>query len=287
MVSRVLALRVLPVVAGLALAAFALAQIARAPSALAGSERLPDLDQELPSDLVITPTHATDGKRVYVLGFRSAVRNIGDGPLIFEASRPGSETATMTADQIIERDGAPKEVVPGVGKVRYVVSPDHRHWHLLGFDHYELRRAGRRSAVVRDRKTGFCLGDRYAVPRRLPSAAPKPVYTSRCGLEEPELLAIQEGISVGYGDDYTANLEGQYLPLTGLRAGRYVLVHTVNAKRGLRELDYSNDSASLLIELRWHGHSPLVRVLRTCADTARCDARPKRRPRPRSRPAIG
>jgi glucose/arabinose dehydrogenase len=283
MVRRVLALRVLPVVAVLALVAVALTQIARAPSALAGSERLPDLDQELPSDLVITATHATDGKRVYVLGFRSAVRNIGEGPLIFEADRSGPETGTMTADQVIERDGAPREVVPGVGKVRYVVSPDHRHWHLLGFDHYELRRAGHRSAVVRDRKTGFCLGDRYAVPgQRLPSAPPEPVYTSRCGLEEPELLAIQEGISVGYGDDYAANLEGQYLPLTGLPAGRYVLVHTVNANRGLRELDYSNDSASLLLELRWHGRAPLVRVLKTCADTARCDARPSRRPRVRT-----
>ena len=77
-----------------------------------------------------------------------------------------------------------------------------------------------------------------------PSAAPEPRYTSRCGLGEPELLAIQEGISVGYGDDYTANLEGQYLRLTGLRAGRYVLVHTVNAKHRLRELDYSNNSSS-------------------------------------------
>ena len=59
--------------------------------------------------------------------------------------------------------------MPGVGKVRYVVSPDHRHWHLLGFDHYALRRPGSRAPVVRDRKTGFCLGDRYAVPGlRLP-----------------------------------------------------------------------------------------------------------------------
>src|SRR3954471_7529214 len=178
MVSRVLTLRVLPVVAGLALVAVALTQTVQAPSALAGSERLPDLDQEVPSGLVITTKHS-DGRRIYVLGFRSAVRNIGDGPLTFEADRAGPETDTMTADQVIERDGGPKEVVPGVGKVRYVVSPDHRHWHLLGFDHYKLRRAGHGSAVVRDRKTGFCLGDRYAVPgRRLPSAAPEPVYTS-------------------------------------------------------------------------------------------------------------
>ena len=282
MVRRVIAFRVVPVVIALALSAVLLAQVARAPSALAGSERLPDLDQALPTDLVITATHER-GRRVYLLGFQSAVANVGDGPLTFEAHRPGPDTGTMKADQVIERDGAPKEVVSDVGKVRYVVSPDHRHWHLLGFDHYALRRAGSRSPAVRDRKTGFCLGDRYRVAgRRLPSAAPEPVYTSRCGLEEPELLAIQEGISVGYGDDYTANLEGQYLPLTGLRAGRYVLVHTVNANHGLRELDYSNNSASLLVELRWRGHAPQVRVLRECKDTPRCDARPTRAPRVRT-----
>ena len=275
MVLRVVALRVLPVVIALGVAAALLVPMTGTPSALAGSERLPDLDQVTPSDLTIIHSRTAG----YLLGFSSSVENVGDGPLIFDAHRPGSETATMVADQVIEREGAPKEVVTSAGKVRYVVSPDHRHWHLLGFDRYMLRRAGSSSAAVRDRKTGFCLGDRYAIGgRRLPAAPASPVYTSRCGLDQPGLLGIQEGISVGYGDNYQANLEGQYLPLKALRAGRYVLVHTVNARRGLRELDYSNNSASLLLELRRRGGAPQLRVLRVCPDTARCDARPAGRP---------
>jgi hypothetical protein len=183
----------------------------------------------------------------------------------------------MEADQLVERDGAPQEVLPGAGQLRYVVSPDHRHWHLLSFDRYELRRSGRSVAAVRDRKTGFCLGDRYpATQRRLPGAPASPLYTGRCGLEEPGLLGIQEGISVGYGDVYQANLEGQYLPLTGLRAGRYLLVHRVNAEHGLRELDYTNNAASLLLALRWRRGAPMVRVLKACPDTARCSLRPAR-----------
>jgi glucose/arabinose dehydrogenase len=279
MLTRVLVLRVLPVVVALVLSAVTLQLAARAPLAAADSERLPDLDQRTPSDLVITRARTSTGP-VYVLGFRSAVSNVGDGPLILDASRPGPDTKTMAANQLVDRDGAPKQVIPGVGRLRYVVSPDHRHWHLLGFDHYELRRAGRRTAAVRDRKTGFCLGDRYAVRGpTLPAAPPEPVYTSRCGLDEPELLGIQEGISVGYGDDYAANLEGQYLTLTGLAAGRYVLVHQVNADRGLHELDYSNNAASLLLKLRWRHGQPMVRVLRSCPDSGRCDARPASRPR--------
>jgi hypothetical protein len=177
----------------------------------------------------------------------------------------------MTADQLIDHDAAPHELVSGVGRLRYVVSPDHRHWHLLGFDRYQLRRASAREAAVRDRKSGFCLGDRYRVTdRRLPAAPAEPRYTSRCGLAAPGLLGIQEGISVGYGDDYPANLEGQYLRLSGLRAGRYVLVHRVNGARRLRELDHGNNAASLLLQLRWRADEPMVRILKRCPDTSRC-----------------
>ena len=271
--TRVLVFRVLPVMLALALAATGLAVIARAPVAAAGSERLPDLDQQTPTGFVITREWAGT-RSVYVLGFRSAVNNVGDGPLIMDAHRPGLETGTMVADQVIERRGAPKQVIPGAGKLRYVVSPDHRHWHLLGFDRYALRRAGQRSATVKDRKTGFCLGDRYAIPgSTLPAAPPSPVYTGGCGLDEPELLGIQEGISVGYGDDYEATLEGQYLRLTGRRPGRYVLVHRVNADRVLRELNYANNAASVLLELRWRSGRPGISVLRSCPRSDRCDRR--------------
>jgi glucose/arabinose dehydrogenase len=279
MLTTVLRRRTLPVVLALAIAAVALVVVVHPSPASGGQDRLPDLVQELPSDLVVT--HAGGD---YLLGFQSAVSNLGDGPLIINGHRPGEQTGTMEADQVIEIAGAPAQVVAGTGELRYVVSPDHRHWHLLGFDRYELRRAGQTTAAVRDQKTGFCLGDRYATAQRPTAAAAAPAYTSRCGLGEPQLLGVQEGISVGYGDNYTANLEGQYLKLTGLPAGRYVLVHQVNVERRLHELDYDNDAASLLLELRWQDRQPMVRILRECPGTARCDRRP---PAPARVKALG
>jgi hypothetical protein len=228
-------------------------------------QRLPDLDQEVPSELTVA---RVDGR--YVLGFRSAVRNIGAGPLIIDGHRPGADTAAMRADQVIVRDGAPREVVRDVGRLRYVVSPDHRHWHLLRFQRYELRRPGGSVALARDRKTGFCLGDRYTVRGvRLPARAARPLYRSRCGLGRTRLLGIREGISVGYGDDYAPTLEGQYLPLTGLPDGDYVLVHRVAAQR-IRETRHDNDAASVLLRLRRRVGVPYVRVLARCPDTASC-----------------
>ena len=81
---------------------------------------------------------------------------------------------------------------------------------------------------------------------------------------------MREGISVGYGDDYAANLEGQYLRLSGLLAGRYLLVHRVNGDRRLLESSYANNAASLLLRLRWRRGAPRMRILAVCPDAARC-----------------
>jgi hypothetical protein len=261
-------LRVLPALA--AIGVMIPAAIAAGGDAPAGDPLLPDLDQEMSTSLEITQA----GKQ-WRLGFRSAVRNIGDGPLIIDGRRPDPSRRTMAASQIIVNSEGPRTEVSNAGNLRYVRSPDHQHWHLLRFDRYELRRPGSSETLVRDRKTGFCLGDRYevtATAEQLPAKVAEAVYTSRCGLEQPGLLGIREGISVGWGDDYSANLEGQYLPLARLRDGRYLLVHRVNGDRRIRESSYENNASSSLLRLRWRQGVPRVRVLRVCPTSERCPA---------------
>jgi hypothetical protein len=251
-------------------------------------EQLPDLEQELPSELDVRLDRSSS-QPSYRLGFRSAVRNVGAGPLIIQGTRADRTVSRMMVDQIIERGDLPPTVVADVGWMQYAVSPDHSHWHYLHFDRYTLQRAELRAVaggavIVADRKTGFSLGDRYRVPGlSLPHVPAAPVYTERCGLSQPELLEMSEGISVGYGDDYDAFLEGQDLPLDGLDAGRYVLVHRVNSDRGLRELSYANNAASLLIDLQWTGGQPQVRVIASCPGADHCGGEVRSAPR---RPGI-
>jgi hypothetical protein len=238
-------------------------------------ERLPDLDQEVPADLEVKVV-ATAAGTSYRLGFSSAVRNIGAGPLVVSGSRPDTSTPFMRVDQLIDRGGGPPARVRNVGLMKYTISPDHRHWHYLQFDRYqlqsyELRPAQGTGKIVKDQKTGFCLGDRYrATKKTYPAAAPRPVFTSRCGLGNPSLLRMREGISVGWGDDYHAFLEGQDLPLDGLRNGRYLLVHRANADRQLRELSYANNAASVLLDLHWAGGKPYLQVIAACPDSDHC-----------------
>jgi hypothetical protein len=131
-----------------------------------------------------------------------------------------------------------------VGRLRYVRSSDHEHWHLLGFERYELWRGGR--LLVRDRKTGFCLYDRLSVvgTERTP-----PRYLRECGRRQPRARSVREGISEGHADAYDPWLEGQSLDVRGLPAGVYTLVQRVNADRLLRESRYDNDVSRVRIRL--------------------------------------
>ena len=234
-------------------------------------ELLPDLDQAAPGDLSGRTLGSAAGPR-FLLGFDSAAGNVGKGPLIIVGSRGSQEQLEMNVVQQIRSGDGSTRVRPVRARLRYVRSADHEHWHMLDFMRYELRDdVGK---IVRpDEKTGFCLGDRYEVGVRLSRAKPTPTYTQECGKGRRDLLRLREGISVGYGDDYDAHLEGQNFDITGLPAGRYLLVHRVNRGRRLLESDYSNNASSMAFELTWprgEKAAPSLQVIRRCPDKATC-----------------
>ena len=260
-----------------AVAALALAL----PAAALAEDRLPDLDQVSPSGLEVQRVGSVS-RPAWHLGFDSAVNNVGDGPLVVDASRSSTGERNMRADQLVQRTDGTLRRRPSVGFLRFVVSPDHNHWHYLAFDRFELRRVSDYRLVAPDRKTGFCLGDRYASGAGGGDPG-EPEFVGRCGLGQRSILTMQEGISPGFGDNYNANLEGQYVDITGVPAGRYYLVHRVNADKKLLESKYSNDAASVLLSVSWPDGSrsaPRVKFIQQCGDADRC-------PRSRSGDEVG
>ena len=233
----------------------------------AAEELLPDLDQAVPSALSVIQVGDS-----YRLTFASAVDNVGRGPLLIEGTRPDEQARTMTVRQLVRRDDGSTRTLLTAARLRYVRSETHAHWHLLGFEGYELRRAADATLVGPDRKTGFCLGDRYDTNARvrIENEPRRAVWTGECGRGGPGLLAVSEGISPGYGDDYVPRLEGQYVDVTSVPEGRYVLVHLANPSRTVEESDQSNNAASVLLELRRTGQVPTIRVLARCPDGPRC-----------------
>jgi Lysyl oxidase len=190
--------------------------LALALAALALAAPLPDLDQATPFGISVVQHF---GRSLLVLG--SAIDNVGRGPLVVEGRRLRDEMRTW---QLVGLRRIPLTV-----RLRYVHSETHRHWHLPGFEQYELRRLDG-TPVRRDRKTGFCLRDAYETR---PLGRP-PVWTSECARGRPHATAVRQGISPGFGDDYLPLKEGQSIDITGLR-GRFVLVHRTNPDRVLRE----------------------------------------------------
>jgi hypothetical protein len=250
--------------AGLGLVAAGLALLRAEPP----DELLPDLDQAVPSALSVVRAG-----RAYRLTFLSAVENDGPGPLLVEGRRDSTASPAMTVRQLIRRtDGATREL-PVRATMNYVEAETHSHWHILGFESYELRSEDGAELVGPDEKTGFCLGDRYDADkdRQVENEPEQALLTEECGRGEPDLLLVAEGISPGYGDDYVPRLEGQYVDVTNVPAGRYLLVHRVNPDRTLRERDYGNNAASVLLELRRPNRGPpRVEILRRCPDDERC-----------------
>jgi hypothetical protein len=249
------------------------------PSVGAQGKLLPDLDVGAPKRVMTAVVGSGQSRRV-LLGFASFSQNIGAGPLIVQGYRENLGQPTLAAEQVIQLANGKTVTVPDVGHFEYVTDPTHDHFHLLPFMRYELRRASTFSLVVTDHKTGFCLGDRYNVDpdTTQPGEPGGRVYNTNCGPGTPDLLSLVEGISVGWGDNYEAWRDGQYVELTGLDAGRYVLVHRVNPSRRLEESNYRNNAASLLIRLTWpdgKGGEPVIRVLNRCPQTARCPAKSK------------
>jgi hypothetical protein len=209
---------------------------------------LPDLDQASPQAISVVRRH---GRQLLVFG--SAVDNVGPGELVVVGRRVGDVMRTW---QVVGGRRDPLRV-----RLRYVHSETHEHWHFPGFERYELRRPDG-TLVGRDRKTGFCLRDAYET-RALNR---KPVWTSECRRGRPDARTIREGISVGFGDDYVPQKEGQSIDVTGIPPARYVLVHRANPDRVLRERSYANNASSALIAL----NGLRVTLLRRCPDSARC-----------------
>ena len=186
MLSVVLTRRVLPTVIAMVVSAAALVIAGRAISAPTGAQKLPDLVQVTPTDLVITRS-GSGAAASYVLGFRSAVRNVGDGPLIIEGHRPGEETGTMDAAQVIVRDGARPRAWTRAGSCATWSRP------ITSTGTASASTATSCAGPVTARAAGQGPQERASASatatrddaERPPARGTEPVYTSRCGLDRP------------------------------------------------------------------------------------------------------
>jgi Lysyl oxidase len=286
-------------------AALLLPDLREAPIGCAGGDggnpvRCQDWDVCMVSDAGNPNGHCVDSGSIAAVRFRftTAVDNVGAGPLLVLGERaPGQSTMSVRQGFQEGVNGPVPNTYaaaqrPTAMTMYYEPAKMHEHWHLLGFEHFLLTTLNG-NVIVTDRKNGFCLGDRYrtADAGTLPNNvddngdAPQDKLTSflegtNCDHRQPQATNVTEGISVGRGDDYTYDVDFQWLDITSAPSGVYDVVNTVNADHTILESNYDNDSSSIAISIQWpNGASaapsvittaPTVKLLRSCPGSAMC-----------------
>ncbi|MFO7564548.1 MAG: lysyl oxidase family protein [Enhygromyxa sp.] len=122
----------------------------------------------------------------------------------------------------------------------YTYSPCHEHYHFDNYARYTLLDGGEELAA--GHKQAFCLVDDQ--PWSWPDADEEPYYT-----------CYNQGLSLGWSDNYAASLDCQWIDVTDVAPGEYTLRMEINlppeglAHSTLVERRYDNNVLEIPVEL--------------------------------------
>jgi len=124
-----------------------------------------------------------------------------------------------------------------VGNPLFIYSPCHKHYHLEGYAVYDLL-ALDGTPLANGHKQAFCLEDFEAMPGTTTPAK----YT-----------CSDQGISVGWSDVYGSYLDCQWIDITGVKPGDYLLRVTINGgatgTHVFEESDYGDNVATVPVTI--------------------------------------
>ena len=170
------------------------------------------------------------------LRFETHAANTGAGALELHYRADQLATTRGVVQRIYASDGTYRDTAAG----SYVLDPTHGHFHYTDFAVASLWRSdakGRRlgAAPVRTgRKAGFCLEDVYAYRQSGPATytAPRACYPTTVTAGE---VSQVNGISPGWVDVYDMSIPHQYIEISDVPDGYYLLQISIDSERRLRE----------------------------------------------------
>jgi hypothetical protein len=122
----------------------------------------------------------------------------------------------------------------------FVFAPCHGHYHIKDFSIYELMSLDR-STVVANEKAGFCLEDSFKYD----------------GGKSNGYNCAYQGITSGWGDWYYKQLTGQWIDITGIPEGDYIVRVTINLKN---QFDEGSNRYTNAVETMIHIPDPRKKV---------------------------
>jgi hypothetical protein len=213
-----------------------LAALAATSGAFAGTvaadDRLPNMRADRPTEVHIVNVN---GHRL--LKFTAVMVNVGAGPMEV-LGRRSSSIDPWTVSQVIGDDaGGSRRVVTGAHLV--YAGDGHDHWHVRKMMAYHLFSD---DATRGDSKVGFCFFDTNLRYPNLPRSPSVRYYReSWCGTRTA--TTSRTGISVGWADKYSWKIALQWIDITGLPGGEYVVRAIVDPYDWFLETDDADNCA--------------------------------------------
>lgn len=209
---------------------------------------LPDLVGDAPArpylERYTVDHHGIGQVNRLLLRFDGYVRNDGDGPLDLQGNPSGGTMAQYVQPA---GGGALQAWSYGPGEARpqftYATDDGHDHWHLRAAVEYSLWDTTRTTMVRPGSKTGFCLYDIDRMGTQGPVGAvyDGPATGDFCNRGNPAATTLRTGVSAGWRDVYDAGLALQWIDVSDLAPGRYVLAARPDPDDVIREADETNN----------------------------------------------
>lgn len=214
-------------------------------------DMLPNLVALPAENIHVGATDYPDEEGPRALRFATSTANHGDHPLELYGSvqTPYSAAAQQCVNFVDRGLCLERRDVGG-----FVFHPAHGHWHFEDYALYELRTLKRNGKpnmkpsglAAPGRKVSFCLIDVEENAGGSGSSSPPGPFYTGC-------LGVFQGISPGWADVYHSELEGQQIPLLGVRDGRYALVITIDPFGQLAETTRADNRSFVKIRITGGG----------------------------------
>lgn len=184
------------------------------------------------------------------LRFDTIVANFGTGPLEVHTHVGTVATDRSVSQRISRSDGTYYDVPAGT----FELDPAHAHFHLAQFAVAMLWRSDAKGArlgrapVRTGDKAGFCLEDVQHRGGNVVAAYTWP-YACYPTVTRDGAVEQVQGISVGWSDIYDVSVAHQYVEVTGVPDGYYLLTITTDPGHRLRETTTKDNTVTQRIRI--------------------------------------
>ena len=217
------------------------------------------------------PSEISEDGAETCLRFDQVFANRGEGPLELRFALP--HDPSVTEHDVLQRtfwsDDASHYTDAPAGEWEFHLA--HNHYHSFGFALSRLwasNAGGARLGSVPIRighKIGFCVADVEIDAWAQKGVGPRTYNAPDClfpASSDADFDYLVQGITPGWADIYDWYLPGQYIEVSGVPDGYYLLETVADPDNGIVEADETNNCASVLIQLSNIGtDSPTARLI--------------------------